>query len=227
MTPAERLIVALDGAPDQDLYRALRNQAGVMWFKIGVSTLLSTGGLELARYIVEREDNLFLDLKLYDTRDTVDRTIHRAFDLGVRFVTVHATPSVMESAMRAKPADPRCKVLAVPTLTDQPTPKTDIFSESLDTCDGIVCSADRVRVLKMSSVDKIFICPGIRRGPPKDRPNAIVGGYEQPDNHVTPATPTEALRAGADYLVVGRPIYAAPDPVAEARAILKEMENVR
>lgn len=212
MKPADRLIVALDGKPLEmlNLAHALYLDAGVRGFKVGVSALLDPMGLRLVQAIFG--ELLFLDLKFYDTRDTVDRTIRRAFDLGARFVTVHATPSVMEAAMRAKPNDERCKVLAVGSLTDSHL-QTGAGPAALLIADGLVCPAHIARSFRKST-DKLLVCPGIRT--PKD--------YTQEDNHAAWFTPAEALRAGADYLVVGRPIYAAADPIAAARAIIAEME---
>lgn len=100
MGAADKLIVALD-APDErantELFLKLYD-ADVSWFKIGLPGLIAQGNPSLARRIVDYRANLFLDLKLYDTRDTVDRAIRVAFNrVGARFVTVHATSSVMEA----------------------------------------------------------------------------------------------------------------------------------
>jgi orotidine-5'-phosphate decarboxylase len=230
---SDRLIVALDGdAPGMGIvFARLYRETPIRWFKIGPAILLDHSGMILIENMMrETGVNLFLDLKLYDTRDTVDRTVRRAFDLGARFVTVHATPSMVEAAMRAKPPGDRCKVLAIKHLTDQPPPwdQEDLRGTALwfEPADGLVLPSWAIKhVHKDDRADKVIVCPGIRRaGKPES------GGYRNPDdpnNHARPATPTEALRAGADYLVVGRPITAAPDPIAAAKAIIQEMNDVQ
>jgi orotidine-5'-phosphate decarboxylase len=173
-----------------------------------------------------REDgvNLFYDGKVYDTRDTVTNTVRRSFDLGVRFITVHSTPSVMEAAMRAKPADERCKVLAVTHLTDDGTPySSSKLRYALSICDGVVGSYVIARYVRQWLDEKspTIISPGIRL---PDKYGQIEKTRDNHDlSHV--ATASEALQAGADYLVVGRAITQAPDLIAAARAIISEMES--
>jgi orotidine-5'-phosphate decarboxylase len=227
MNAADRLIVALDSdAADMGaVFLRLYRETSIRFFKVGPQLLLQHSGMVFIENMIrEGHSNgsavdLFLDLKVYDTRDTVARVVRHAFDLGARFVTVHATPSVMEAAMRAKPTGERHKVLAVSQLSDQERPTRDVFSKGLDTCDGIICPPYAVNVFKQSSIGKIFVCPGIRR-------RSVIGYVGPDDDHVYTATPAGALSAGADYLVVGRPIWRAPDPVAVARAILAEMGSV-
>lgn len=235
INPADRLIVALDCQPREarSLVSRLMGEAGVSWFKLGVATFIdrrSSDDLIALAHDLSCTANVFLDLKLYDTRDTVDRTVRAAFDLGARFVTVHATPSVMEAAMRAKPAGDYCKVLAVPTLTDyyglclyhRP------HIEALAVCDGIVCSKPiaawfRAYAFGSHGADKgkLLICPGIRQV-------LNDGDYDANQDHWrgSVASPSEALRAGADYVVVGRPIWQAADPVAAAQAVIAEIATV-
>jgi orotidine-5'-phosphate decarboxylase len=236
MNAADRLIVALDGHTGNmgRIVAAMYRDVGVAFFKVGVSTLLQPGGYDLCRTINKLGlTSLFLDIKLYDVRDTVQPVIRQAFeDLGARFVTVHATPSVMEAAMRAKPADPRCKVLAIgPTSDIQVSYNGDLIPEveatirGLDECDGAVMSGRLLQAYKREyglRKGKIVVAPGIRL------PAKTSEGWDDMvaprDDHNYPLRPSEALAAGADYLVVGRPIYASADPVAAARAIIAEME---
>lgn len=224
MNPADRLIVALDfGAIDAShIAGMLNNEAGVGFFKVGAAALMNDYGTELTRDIARMGADLFLDLKIYDTRDTVDRVVRTAFnDLGARFVTVHATPSVMEAAMRAKPADPRCEVLAVGHLTDGPIEVPhDQFLPRLEVCDGIVCKPSLARAVREHWPrfhDKTLVCPGVRTGD-------LVERMLTANNHSVPSSPIDAIRAGADFLVIGRPIYLAPDPAASARAIIDEID---
>ena len=236
MTPADRLIVALDGdtAAMGAVFLRIHINTPIRWFKISPGLLLQHSGMTFVENMM-REDgvNLMYDGKIYDTRDTVERTVKAAFDLGARFVTVHATPSVMEAAMRAKPADERCKVLAVSNLSDNPVEfSSSRLRYALSICDGAICSGRMTEYVRQwISKDKLLVCPGIRRRWPVGYINKGPESYSTPvesqpaNNHVHPTTPAEALCAGADYLVVGRPIWQAPDPVAAARAIIAEMET--
>ncbi len=210
------LIVALDmpALEARGLFNQLERETDIIWFKVGVRTMLDYGGSSLCERIAERW-NLMLDLKLYDTRDTVAATARRAFELGARFLTVHATPSMLEAAMAAK-TDERQKVLAVSKLTDTDPYKSDATSvASLLYADGLVCSTYVARWLRntiASRTSQILVCPGIR------------AAEASSDNHISPATPSQARAAGADYIVVGRPIINAPDPIAAARAIMEELK---
>ncbi len=212
-----QLIVALDiDRPESKtvtLFHALRAAAGVTLFKINAATfMMRTGWLGgIPGYMRSYDVDIFLDLKVYDTRDTVERIARHAFvNFGVRFLTVHATPSMLEAAMRAKPPGDYHKVLAVGLLTDGGG-STSIPDEA--DADGFVCSVDMARNSSIigKRPGKIVVCPGIR-------PH----GWGKP-NHINPATPSEAKAAGADFIGVGRPIIDAPDPVAAARAIMEDI----
>jgi orotidine-5'-phosphate decarboxylase len=160
-----------------------------------------------------------LDCNDYDTRDSVARDAEVAFnDLGARFLTVHATPSMLEAAMRAKPPGDYCKVLAVGPLTDHTDGRIDEYELAAARADGVICPVRMVGYVRSAfGTPPITVCPGIRlRGTMDSNPFDA-------DNHVNPATPAEAKAAGADYIVVGRPIYEADDPVAAARAIMAEL----
>jgi orotidine-5'-phosphate decarboxylase len=229
MTLMTQLIVALDlptspsfvrrndcgtALEARDLFTQLYWNADVRWFKIG--TPLTFGAVELCIDIAARA-NLFLDLKLYGTRDTIERVARQAFDLGARFLTVHATPSMLEAAMRAKPPGDYHKVLAVDRLTNGSPPGISPYGDVYKLADGRICSVDVAATLHSDGNSQIFVCPGIRlRG--KRYTNPISA-----DNHVNPATPAEAKAAGVDYIVVGRPIYEADDPVVSAWAIMEEI----
>lgn len=206
------LIVALDlpeAIYSHELYDHLRHETEVRWFKVEEDNLLDQFGYNLIRTIA-RNANLFLDLKCYKTADSIDRVARRAFDLGARFLSVHATPSMLEAAMRAKPAGDRRKVLAVGSLTDD---NGTFFPNHEFDCDGIICAVRTLGAWKARTADtsKILVCPGIR---PIGWPA---------DNHVNPATPAEAKAAGADYIVVGRPIINSNDPVKATWAIIDEL----
>ncbi len=214
-----QLIVALDVSPKSaiSLPSALTEEAGVTLYKVGMQFLMEKGAHGIIEGLVGLGIDIFLDLKLYDTRDTVYAIARRAFDLGARFLSVHATSSMIEAAMYAKPPGARCKVLAVKHLTDQPAlwPQDDLIPNGppwFQIADGLVLPVWALKHIHPNyRGDKITVCPGIR------------AWLQRVDNHAHPAAPAEASAAGADYIIVGRPIYAAPDPVAAARTIMEEL----
>lgn len=195
------LIVAVDSEPSREarvMIGALI-AAGVRWFKIGVPMLLRPGGRRTADFIRHFDAHLLLDTKTYDTHDTVLRTVDAAVEIGAAMMTVHADCVIHTIGER------RLKILAVRELTDGASIADGHSDERM--ADGIICSVQHASDIR-SLTDKLLACPGIR---PAGWPS---------DNHVSAATPAQARQAGADYIVVGRPIYGAPDPVAAARAIL-------
>lgn len=200
------LIVALDAPVDRarELYDALKRD--VACFKIGVPLLLEDGGQQLARDIA-LWSRLMLDAKIYDTRDTVLRIIEQVERIGAHLVTVHA-----DCVAYARPATGAAAILAVSSLTDGTHAAPRAFSDAMIAADGLICSVAFAGVARRFT-DKLLVCPGIRPG------------GTAPDNHQTTATPRQAAEAGADYIVVGRPIYTATDPVKAARAILGELER--
>ncbi len=200
--PMSALIVALDMKPGMEaraLVSKLIADAGVRWFKIGVPMLLDAEeGARTANFIRWGQAQMMLDLKLYDTRDTTLRAVDAAVKLGAAMLTIHAdcVPYVA--------GEDRLKIIAVRRLTDGTAGYDPVAWETAAA--GFVCPMTHTRALRHLT-DKIIVCPGIR---PAGAPS---------DNHIAPATPAEAVQAGADYIVVGRPIVAAPDPIKVAREI--------
>jgi orotidine-5'-phosphate decarboxylase len=235
--PDHRLIVGLDlpHAPAAlDLVAKLGPQVG--FYKIGLG-MLTTGGLGLALELKGAGHRVFLDLKLFDIPATVTAAVRGLAALGLDFLTVHGDPHVVRAAVAgrdmAQPVAGRgaapTKILAVTLLTSLdradldaamilPGALPDLAVERADRAleagaDGVIASpqeAARIRALP-SAAGKLIVTPGVRPA-----------GTPAHDQKRT-ATPAEALRAGADHLVIGRPIWAAPDPAAAARAILAEM----
>lgn len=231
-----QLIVALDVDDPvrfDVVFHRCRIEAGVTFFKVNARALLwPPWAWHPVQHVRQYDCDVMLDLKLYDTADTVHAIARRAFDLGARFLTVHATPSMLDAAMRAKPAGDYHKVLAVGRLTDDPTPDDDHlpYIKALGQVDGIVCPVTAARWLRHpewghhgADCGKLLVCPGIRR--PQVCVSVAPGVFkdEPTNNHVNPSTPSEARVAGADYIVVGRPIVDAEDPAAAARAIMEEI----
>lgn len=201
------LIVALDD-PQRMLDHVIRlhSEAGVQWFKVNARSMMHPERFHhVVQAINARGLGLFMDLKVYDTKDTVRLTVDAAVELGAKMLTVHA------DCVEHLPPDSRIKILAARRLTDG-TAHQDSFPP-LDQADGIICSVrDAALRRPFYPAGKLLVCPGIRPL-----------GWAS-DNHTSAATPTEAREAGADYIVVGRPIIASPDPVEAAKNILRELD---
>lgn len=219
------LIVALD-LPTSLEARAVLNlltrETDARWFKVGPRLAFSSGFESLCGRIAEL-GHLFVDLKMYDTQDTVHATASAAFLAGASMITVHATPRMLQAAMCAK-TSPDQRIIAVGPLTDANTPlrATDDVAVMAMACeaDGMVCPPDLVAVVKREYPDLLMVVPGIRPRRGNESPWA---GFH--DNHIQPTTPAQAAHRGADFVVVGRPIISAPDPATAASAILEELSQ--
>jgi len=227
LQPRERLIVALD-LPSVEAAEQMVARLGdaVSFYKIGYQ-LAFAGGLGYARTLVGAGKRVFLDLKLHDIGNTVAQGVRSVARLGASFLTVHGYPQTMQAAVEAREANLR--ILAVTVLTSYDDgdlaaagysmPVQSLVARRADQAralgvDGLVCSpeeAAHVRAIVGGSM--ALVTPGIRpAGAAADDQKRI-------------ATPAAAIAAGADYLVVGRPIVAAADPRAAARAIVKEIAS--
>lgn len=228
MTPQERLIVALDVPSVDEARRLVEGLAGcVGMFKIG-SQLFTAAGPPFVRELVGRGERVFLDLKFHDIPHTVASTVSGACGLGVSLLDVHALGgrTMMEAAAGALPAM-GTRLLAVTILTshnEDTLSEVGVSGRMADAVkrlallardaglDGIVASPHEVELIRQAcGSDFLIVTPGIRPARSAD------------DDQVRVATPARALAAGADYLVVGRPIIAAADPKAAVTAILREM----
>ena len=234
----DKLIVALDvDTPAQalSLVNKLNTVAGM--FKIG-STLFTLAGPQIVRDIVNSGAKVFLDLKFHDIPHQVAGAARSAAQLGVTLFTIHASggADMMRAAVDAvadvaeREGREPAKVLAVSVLTSidantlaqigvNSSPEESVLRlvklAEQSGVDGIVASPQEAAAIRASvSNDKLLIVtPGIR-------PAANDAGDQR-----RVSTPAAALAAGADYLVVGRPITGAPDPVAAARQIAAEMQQ--
>lgn len=224
----DRLIVALD-VPSVREAEALIDRLGdaASFYKVG-HQLAYTGGLALAERLIRDGAGVFLDLKLHDIARTVEEGVRSVAGFGATFLTVHAYPQTMRAAAAGK-AGSRLKLLAVTVLTSfddadlseagyaegvAPTVARRIGQARDAGMDGIVCSAAESRSARALVGGALqLVIPGIRPA----------GGAVGDQKRV--ATPAEAIRAGADYLVVGRPITGADDPAAAARAIIDEIAD--
>jgi len=225
-----RLIVALD-VPGAAAASALVNQleGTCRWFKVGLE-LYTAAGPAVIEPLVARGHSVFLDLKFNDIPNTVAGAVRSAAALGVRMITLHAAggPAMLAAAGAALEdlADPP-QLLAVTVLTsmDQaqlasigierpPAGQVELLARVglAAGIRGFVCSPKEVAALRaLTGPQGVLVIPGIRPA------GAAIGDQKRI------ATPADALRDGASYLVVGRPITHAPDPAEAAEAILNEM----
>jgi orotidine-5'-phosphate decarboxylase len=203
------LIVALDDTERMvDHCIRLHGEAGVQWFKLNARSMMHAEHFHhVIRAINARGLGLFLDLKLYDTKDTVRLTMFEAIALGAKMLTVHADCVIHTVDER------RLKILAVRGLTDGTNDHDSIAP--IELVDGIICSVRAASLRRQFyPAGKLLVCPGIR---PADWPA---------HNHLNAATPQQAAEAGADYIVVGRPIICAPDPVEAAKHIQRNLHAI-
>lgn len=228
----DRLIVALD-VPDAVAALALADRIGpdVGFYKIGLG-MLTGGGLAAARELKdEHGKRVFLDMKLFDIGATVEAAVRGLARFGLDFLTVHGDPQVVRAA-RQGAGDGGLRILAVTVLTSldrddldaaliRPGTIPDIVAERADRAfeagaDGVIASPHEAGLIRAlpSAAGKLIVTPGVR---PAD---ADVNDQKRI------ASPADALRAGADHIVVGRPVWAATDPRAAAHAILAEIAAV-
>ena len=226
MDVRNRLIVALD-LPSVASAEAMVETLGdaVSFYKIGYQ-LAFAGGLSFAETLIRADKRVFLDLKLHDIGNTVAKGVESVAKLGATFLTVHAYPQTMHAAVDARKGS-SLRILAVTVLTSYddadlaaagydftvPELVAERAAQARDIgVDGLVCSAEEAGKLRtIASTGMVLVTPGIR-------PAGSAAGDQK-----RIMTPGEAIAAGADYLVVGRPILEAPDPKAAAEAIVAEI----
>jgi orotidine-5'-phosphate decarboxylase len=226
LDPRERLIVALD-VPTVAQAEAMIVRLGdsVSFYKIGYQ-LAFAGGIDFARALAGTGKQIFLDLKLHDIGNTVARGVESVARMGVNFLTVHAYPQTMHAAVDAA-GDSGLRILAVTVLTSYddadlaaagydftvPELVAERAAQARDIgVDGLVCSAEEAANLRpIVGPGMVLVTPGIR-------PAGAAAGDQK-----RVMTPSAAIQAGADYLVVGRPIVAAADPKAAAEAIVADI----
>jgi orotidine-5'-phosphate decarboxylase len=230
----KRLIVALD-VPGAEAAADLVNrlEGTCQWFKVGLE-LFTAAGPAVLEPLVARGHSVFLDLKFHDIPNTVAGAVRSAAAWGVRMINVHAAggPAMLAAARTALDgmANPP-ELLAVTVLTSMdaaqlraagvrrsPSQQVELLAKMALKAGirGFVCSPQEVAALRaLAGPDGVLVVPGIRPAG-ADAPSRI-------DDQRRIATPADAIRNGASYLVVGRPITQAPDPAKAAEAILEEM----
>ena len=224
--PRDRLIVALDVQHVSDaeaLIARIGDSVGV--YKVGLQLMLG-GGVELAERLAGESKRVFLDAKLLDIDNTVAKAVENAVRMDVSLLTVHAYPKAMRAAVAAR-GDAPLWLLGVTVLTSMNdadfaaagyagTVRDRVLARASDAkaagMDGVVASPEEAAVIREAvGPDVVLVTPGIRPA-----------GSDKGDQKRS-ATPAAAIRAGADYLVVGRPILSATDPRAAAEAIVDEI----
>ncbi len=226
----ERLMLPVDVPTVKEAEALVKTTEGVVGiYKIGME-LQFAGGLELARDLAAEGHKIFLDVKLNDIDNTIFSAVRNVAKMGVRFMTLHAYPKTMRAAVKALEEDgvSNLCLLGVTVLTSMDDDDlhaagyrgrvAELVSKRAEDArqagmGGIVCSPQEAATMRHVLGDElVIVTPGIRPA-----------GSDAGDQKRI-MTPGDAIRAGSDYLVIGRPISKAPDPRAAAEAIVAEIE---
>jgi orotidine-5'-phosphate decarboxylase len=225
----ERLIFALDVDSD-DIAKewVMRLESHVKFYKVGLQLFLA-GWFNVIDWIVKRDHKVMVDLKIFDIPETVSLAVRKLVGRGVTFATVHGNEPILEAAVSAKNG---VKILAVTLLTSfGQEDMRDMFGREVDIeefvltrarralqagCDGVISSGLEAKKLRSHLGENfLIVTPGIRPGINRD--------VMQQDDQKRIVTAMEAIRNGADYIVVGRPISNAPDPLKAAINLQEEI----
>jgi orotidine-5'-phosphate decarboxylase len=236
---SERLIFPLD-VPNVDTAKewVRRLDGTVSFFKIGLELYVASG-ISLIPYLIAHRKKVFLDLKYYDVPETVKGAVKQVAELEVSFLTVHGNSKIVKAAVEGRGRHD-LKLLSVTVLTsfDNDDMKELGFECSVQDlvlhrarkaleagCDGVISSPQEAGIIsnmlskmiakQTKSIDGakfLIVTPGIR-------PHST-----DPDDHKRHSTPADAIKAGADFLVVGRPMREAANPVQVAKEIVSEMQ---
>lgn len=222
IAPSDRLILALD-MPGADEAKALVEQLGdsVTFYKLGLELFMAGGYFELVDWLAARGKKIFVDLKFFDVPQTVGSAVRQLRGRPVDFVTVHGNQSILQAACDNKGT---MRVLGVTVLTSLDQTDVEDLGFAVDVpdlvlsrarraleigCDGVVSSGLEARPLREALGSRLLVVvPGIR--PVVNKPA---------DDQKRTVDVEEAFLNGADHIVIGRPIRAADDPRAAARAV--------
>ncbi len=234
MTPrnaTDRLIVALD-MPTIEEARRLIAQLGdtARFYKVGLE-LLFAGGLDLARELKAARKQVFLDMKLLDIGNTVERAVANVTELGVDFLTVHGHDLKTMRAAVAGRGSAKLKLLSVTVLTNLDSDDLGQQGSSLQPADlvlhraklareagfdGVIASGQEAgRIRAAVGENFLIVTPGIR----------LTGSATDDQQRIT--TPENAIKAGADYIVIGRPITQADDPKLAAETFINHIREAQ
>jgi orotidine-5'-phosphate decarboxylase len=225
----ERLIVALDLDDIASAEKMVDDLDGVVtFFKIGLTLQLARGVEDLIQRLIDQRKRVFLDYKYFDIPATLKLATRRAAERGVAFLTIHGSSSLMRAAAEGRRGSP-LKIFAVTVLTSWD--RDDLIEmgytqhdvkdlvqirarRAVDAgLDGVIASGQEARTIKKVSGELLVVAPGIRPD-----------GYPE-DDQKRRTTPREAVLAGADYLVIGRPITDAGNPRKASEEIIAEMQE--
>jgi orotidine-5'-phosphate decarboxylase len=226
----DRLIVALDLADVDEAFQMVKQLEGVVdFFKVGLTLQLAPGTRDLIDSLIGSGKKVFLDYKYYDIAETLRKTVARAAKIGVSFLTIHGSSTLIRAAVEGRDDSPM-KLFTVTVLTN--LDKSDMeemgypnhsvqdvvlfrAKKALEAgCDGVISSGQEAKAIKELSKKLLVVTPGIRPD-----------GHTE-DDQKRRVTPSQAILAGADYLVIGRPITASPSgtPREAAERIIAEMQ---
>ncbi len=225
---ADRLIVALDFASVDEAKELVEQLDGVVsFFKVGLELQLA-GGTEIVNWLLTKGKRVFLDLKYNDIEETVERAVRQAAKLGVSFLTVHGPGKIVQAAVNGR-GDADLKILIVTVLTslDSDDMRDLGFACTVDDlvlarakraaecgCDGVIASGREARTIRDQVGGQILIVtPGIRQSD---------SGKDDHKRHIDARA---AIREGADYIVVGRPIRNAHDPRVAAKEFVDQIQS--
>src|SRR6266851_8682537 len=225
---ADRLIVALDlPTVAEARTMAARLDGVVSFFKLGLWLTFAPGFERLLDELVGRGKQVFLDAKMFDIGETVKQGVMRAAERGVSLVTVHGDHDIIRAAVEGRRgSDLRILAITVLTSTDDAgaremgylCPVEELIRHRVAACTSLGCDG---------VIDSPADVPGIRRLPDADKLLVVTPGVRlpgaAPDDQKRTGTPAQAIAAGADYLVVGRPIVRAADPAAMVARIVADM----
>jgi len=225
----ERLIVALDSASVAEAQAMVgKLDEVVRFYKVGLVMQLAEGTSEFVRSLIAGGKKVFLDYKYYDVPETIRKAVGRAAKTGVSFLTIHGSSRIIQAAVEAKGGS-GLKLMTVTVLTSMDSTDMQEMGYSQHTpdelvlfrarkaleagCDGVIASGREAgKIRELSGGKLLVVTPGIR---PE--------GYPEDDQKRT-VTAGQAIEAGADYLVVGRPITGAADPRGAAQQFIAEMQ---
>lgn len=226
----DRLIVALDVPAASDAQRiveALGDSVG--FYKIGLQLQFAAGGegLRFAQRLIKAGKSVFLDCKFLDIPETVERAVENVARMGAKFLTVHGEAKAIDAAIKGRGNSP-LQILAVTVLTSLNADDLNDMGfrdmtvrdlvllrvrKALDAgADGVIASGEEIEAIRALAGHRLkIVTPGIRRA------------TDQRHDQKRIATPAAAIRAGADHLVVGRPVTQAANPREVAEEILQEI----
>jgi orotidine-5'-phosphate decarboxylase len=233
--PQDRIIVALDVPTPKDAMALVKKLDGkVSFYKVGLELLMAGGMRELLQELVQENNRVFVDLKLpSDIPETVRRVVSVAAEIGIKFITLSnsATPGTVRAAVEGRGDRKEPSLLFVSFLSSldrndfamqygRNASEFETFLQARTAeakaagAEGFIVSGQEIRLLRETYPDALIVSPGIRPA------------GSSVDDHKRTCTPAEAIRLGANYIVVGRPIRNASDPKAAAQRIIDELSDV-